>query len=65
MRMVVLFPDPFGPRKPRISPRFTVSERWSTATKRPKRFTRSLASMIASGMSGLLGARERHERVFQ
>ena len=29
--MVVLFPAPFGPRKPKKSPFFTLNEMWSTA----------------------------------
>ncbi len=32
----VLLPAPFGPRKPKISPRRTVSERSRTATLSPK-----------------------------
>src|SRR5258708_3242354 len=42
IRIVVDFPAPLGPRNPKISPRFTVSVTWSTATKSPKRLTRSL-----------------------
>ena len=30
MRMVVVLPEPFGPRKPTISPRRTVIDTWST-----------------------------------
>jgi hypothetical protein len=35
MRIVVVLPAPFGPRKPKISPRATSSERSSTAVKEP------------------------------
>ena len=44
IRMVVDFPAPFGPRKPKISPLGTFSETWSTATKSPNVFTRSSIS---------------------
>src|ERR1039457_546883 len=40
MRMVVDFPAPLGPRKPKISPLGTWSETWSTATNEPKVLTR-------------------------
>jgi hypothetical protein len=33
--MVVLFPEPFGPRKPNMVPAGTVRERFSTATVSP------------------------------
>src|SRR5450432_4752426 len=45
--MVVLFPEPLGPRKPNIVPARTVSERFSTATVGPYFFT-MLVSRIAS-----------------
>src|SRR3954465_4461117 len=38
--IVVLLPDPFGPRKPNIDPLGTSSERFSTATTVPYCFTR-------------------------
>src|SRR5574342_314349 len=41
MRMVVDLPDPFGPRKPKISPGATWNEMRSTATKLPKWRSRS------------------------
>ena len=37
--MVVDFPAPFGPRKPRTSPRWTLKDTPSTAVKSPKRLT--------------------------
>ena len=45
MRMVDVFPAPFGPRKPNASPRCRSKSIESTATKSPKRFTRSRAWM--------------------
>src|ERR1700751_3554620 len=41
IRIVVDFPAPFGPRNPKISPLRVARLRWFTATKSPKRFTRS------------------------
>src|SRR5690242_6491985 len=51
IRMVVDLPAPLLPRKPKISPRRTSNERWSTATKLPKRRVRSRTSIarLASG----------------
>src|SRR4249919_1459884 len=43
MRMVDVFPAPFGPRKPNASPRWRSKSIPSTATKSPKRFTRPRA----------------------
>src|SRR5579872_7443887 len=37
MRIVVDFPDPFGPRNPQISPAWISNEISSTATNAPKR----------------------------
>jgi hypothetical protein len=45
MRIVDVFPAPFGPRKPKASPRCRSKSMPSTATKSPKRFTRSRAWM--------------------
>src|SRR5580704_14423138 len=50
IRMVVDLPAPFGPRNPNISPRRTSRFTRSTATKLPKRFTRSRISTALSGM---------------
>ena len=41
MRMVVDFPRRSDPRKPKTSPRCASKLMWSTATKSPKRLTRS------------------------
>src|ERR1039457_4889239 len=48
IRMVVDFPAPLGPRKPKISPFLTRSETWSTATNAPNVFTRSSISTAHS-----------------
>src|SRR5712691_3422840 len=69
MRIVVDLPAPLGPRKPKISPRFTSSETRSTAVKSPKRLTRfsvRTAGPVASGGTrGLLLAHQRDEHVFK
>jgi hypothetical protein len=46
MRMVVDFPAPLGPRKPRTSPFFTVKETPFTAWIVPKLFVRLLTVSI-------------------
>src|SRR5947207_4926333 len=45
MPIVVVFPEPLGPRKPKTPPRGTRSVRWSTATTSPYCFVRSVVSM--------------------
>ena len=45
MRIVVDFPAPLLPRKPKISPRRTSNDRLSTATKCPKRRVRPRTSI--------------------
>src|SRR5512143_4146767 len=40
IRIVVDFPEPFGPRKPKTLPRGTSNEPWSTATNVPNRRVR-------------------------
>src|SRR6476659_10577857 len=45
MRMVEVFPAPFGPRKPNASPRWRSKSIPSTATKSSKRLTRPRAWM--------------------
>src|SRR5258708_6398447 len=47
MRMVVVFPAPLGPRKPRISPSFTEKFRPSIATRSRYLLVRFLTSIIA------------------
>ena len=39
IRMVLVLPAPFGPRKPKLSPRSMVTSIPFTASKSPKRFT--------------------------
>src|SRR3990170_1108031 len=48
IRMVVDFPEPLGPRNPKISPFFTEKVILSTAVKAPKRFSR-FSTEMASG----------------
>ena len=44
MRMVLVFPAPFGPKKPKVSPGWTLKSIPSTATSSPKRFWRLRAT---------------------
>src|SRR5579872_2961670 len=46
MRMVVVFPAPFGPRKPTICPFATSNEMWSTAVLRAYRLVSSFTVII-------------------
>ena len=46
MRIVVVLPAPFGPRKPRISPFSTLNEMASTAVVRPYLFVRLSTSIM-------------------
>src|SRR6202022_2857899 len=48
--IVVVLPAPFGPRRPKISPRRTSKERWSTATTSPKRLVR-LSTWMTIGVT--------------
>jgi hypothetical protein len=54
MRMVVLFPAPFCPRKPYTSPCFTVKERLFTAVNSPNSFLKSITSTNGSILNYLL-----------
>src|SRR5215204_2134037 len=45
IRIVDVFPAPFGPRKPKVSPRSTTKSIPSTAVNSPKRFVRPVASI--------------------
>src|SRR5688572_22323540 len=49
MRIVVDLPAPLAPRKPKISPCFTVNDRSSTATNDPKRRESPRTSMASVG----------------
>jgi hypothetical protein len=55
MRKVVVLPAPLGPSRPKISPRRTEKLVLATATKSPKRRTRSFTSMTTSPGSPLAG----------
>src|SRR5258706_1603215 len=44
IRIVVVFPLPFGPRYPNTSPGCTVKETWSTAEKSPDFFVNPITS---------------------
>src|SRR5262249_10687007 len=55
--MVVVLPQPFEPRKPKISPRAMRKLTWSTATKSPNRRVRPSASI--AGVSSALMLRGR------
>src|SRR5262249_56270842 len=48
MRIVVVFPAPFGPRKPTISPRATRKEMPRTASTEPNDLVRSRTAIIGS-----------------
>jgi hypothetical protein len=50
IRMVVLLPEPFGPRKAKITPRSTSRSMPSTAVNSPKRRVSPRARMIGSGI---------------
>src|SRR6185436_5382661 len=52
MRMVVVLPAPFGPRKPWISPGATSSDTPSTAVKLPYRLTTLSTLIMAKARSG-------------
>ena len=45
MRMAVVLPAPLAPRKPKISPRWTWKEMWSTAVKLPNRLVNPSTSI--------------------
>ena len=58
--MVVVFPQPFEPRNPKISPRSMRTLTWSTATKSPNRRVNPSVS-IAAVLSSLSGRREHDD----
>jgi len=43
MRIVVVFPAPFGPRKPKTSPAVSSKETSETTSRRPNRFVSASA----------------------
>ena len=57
--MVVVFPHPFEPTKPKISPRGMVKETSSTAVKSPKRLVRPFASMAVPSWEDAAGGAEK------
>ena len=64
-RIVVLLPDPFGPRKPVTRPGWTSKLRSSTATVFPNRFVRlrtSIMATIRAFMSAFSAHVRAHER---
>jgi hypothetical protein len=52
MRIVEVFPAPFGPRKPKASPRWRSKSMASTATSSPKRLTRPRLYQRLSVLAG-------------
>jgi hypothetical protein len=57
MRIVVVLPEPFGPRKPKTDPRGTARSSASTATWPPRnRLVRPLVTMAAEGGDAPMGA---------
>ena len=52
VRIVVVFPAPFGPRKPSTSPGATLRLNPETAASEPYRFVRSSNAMGAVGVIG-------------
>src|SRR6202165_4080206 len=50
MRIVEVLPAPFGPRKPKASPRATSKSMASTAINSPKRLPRPRAEISGSGL---------------
>src|ERR1700733_10249845 len=58
VRTVVVFPAPFGPRKPRTSPWPISNERSANATRSPKRLPSPLTASAAGsgGAAGFGGA---------
>src|ERR1043165_8374033 len=65
MRMVVVLPEPFGPRNANTSPSRTSSDRRSTATRSPKLRLNSRASTATTGLvqrlSEAVGAEAEHD----
>src|SRR5262245_28922564 len=61
IRIQVLLPLPFGPRKPKIVPCGTAKESASTAGKLPNRLVRACSSLAF--MSGFPGADPLHGHV--
>src|SRR3954464_14429840 len=68
MRIVVVLPAPFGPRKPKISPRWISNETLSTIVLSPMIFVRlvavsvGLVSFIRAPFPALVPATHRRDR---
>src|SRR5207302_3883756 len=68
IRIVVVLPAPFGPRKPKISPRWSSNETSSTMVLSPMIFVRvvavrvGLVSFIRAPFPGLVPAPRRRDR---
>src|SRR3954452_709975 len=67
IRIVVVFPAPFGPRKPKISPRCSSKETLSTIVLSPMIFVRVVAvsvgvSFIRAPLPGLVPAAHGRRR---
>src|ERR1044071_3357566 len=58
--IVVVFPAPFGPRKPNTSPAYTSKLTLSTATLSPYRLTSSRASIKFSGIKSPFSEQYHH-----
>src|SRR3979411_2806203 len=67
MRMVVVLPDPFGPRNANTSPSLTSSDRRSTAIRSPYTFVNSCASpatgiQLVHRLAEPIGAQTEHHQ---
>src|SRR5712691_3452172 len=67
MRMVVVLPDPFGPRNANTSPSLTSSDRRSTAIRSPYIFVNSRASTatgirLVQRLAEPIGAQPKHHQ---
>src|SRR5712692_5159155 len=64
MLKMVLFPEPFGPISPRISPGSTANDTWLTAVKPPKRLVSPSTANTRRSLRGVRGRRrQRQHRV--
>src|SRR3989442_3904669 len=65
MRMVVVLPEPLGPRKPKTSPRITCKCRSLTATRLPKAFVSLLVLMMMKAFGNLVAVNDLHLQVMR
>src|ERR1700722_10985402 len=61
MLKIVLLPEPFGPIRPRISPRSTLNDTLLTALKPPNRLTRPSTTSTAILFVAVGGARRQRQ----